>query len=80
MTTYHEVVDPDVDVLYGPHRVQKINTVTIPRELQRAIGIEPGRFVHWALNPDLPGTLLLIPSSQIERSMASILGELRKRA
>ncbi len=77
---YDEMVDPDIDVLYGPHRIQKINTVTVPRELQRAIGVEPGRSVHWALNPDLPGTLLLIPSNQIERSMTAILDELRKRA
>lgn len=72
-------MDPQVDVLYGPHRLQRIGTVTVPRELLSAVGLEVGDTVHWALNPNLPGTLLLIPSRQVARAMGPILNELKQR-
>jgi hypothetical protein len=67
------VVDPSIDVLYGPNPIQKTGTVTVPRDLLREIGLDQGDGVHWALNPQLPGTLLLIPSSMIARRMSSIV-------
>jgi hypothetical protein len=74
-------VDPSVDVLYGPNPVQKTGTVTIPRDLLREIGVEPGvGHVHWALNPDLPGTLALIPSAMVARSMPATFDGLRESA
>jgi hypothetical protein len=70
------VVDPDLDVLYGPSPIQKTGTVSIPRELLRESGMDLGDRVHWALNPDLPGTLLVIPAKMVARAMPAILREI----
>ncbi|MCA1709914.1 MAG: AbrB/MazE/SpoVT family DNA-binding domain-containing protein [Actinobacteria bacterium] len=57
-------MDPAANVFYGPHRVQSSGTVSIPRELLRELGLQAGTDqAHWVLNPDLPGTLVLIPDS-----------------
>jgi hypothetical protein len=78
---YPSRVDPQVDVLYGPRPVQPNGYVSVPRELLEAVGVEPGQDrVHWALNPDLPGTLILVPSSQVARAMETIVDALRRRA
>ena len=71
---YDLAMDIAVDVPYGPHPLQKIGTVTVPRELTDAIGLQRGEKVHWALNPHMPGTLVLIPSAQVGRVMGEILG------
>ncbi len=73
-------MDPGVDVLYGPHPLQKSGTVTIPRELLREVGLEFGDKVHWVLNPDIPGTLVLIPSMLLGRSMDEVLKAIRRIA
>lgn len=74
-------MDPSTDVLYGPNPVQKTGTVTVPRELLREIGVEPGEHrVPWALNPDLPGTVLLIPAVMVARAMPEVLDALRDKA
>jgi hypothetical protein len=74
-------VDSQVDVLHGPHPFQKIGTVTIPRDLATAVGLEPGLDqVHWALNPAIPGTLLVIPAKQMARAMQAILQTLADHA
>jgi antitoxin component of MazEF toxin-antitoxin module len=73
-------VDSEVDVLYGPNPVQKTGTVTVPRELLREIGVESGDRVHWALNSDIPGTLVLIPSRLVARAMDDTLAAIRKKA
>lgn len=53
--------------------------MTIPRELLREIGVEPGvDRVHWILNPDLPGTLTLIPAAMVARAMPALLEGLRR--
>lgn len=70
-------MDPTADVFYGPHPVQKTGTVTVPRDLLREIGLESGDRVHWALNPDMPGTLLLVPSWMLARTMPAALEALR---
>ena len=70
-------MDPEINVPYGPHRIQKISTVTVPRALLSEVGLEPGSSVHWALNPDIPGTLILIPSRQLERVMEGLIESLR---
>ena len=70
-------MDPAVDTLYGPNPIQKTGTVSIPRDLLREVGLDQdGARVHWALNPALPGTLLLIPSPMVGRAMTSILEQL----
>lgn len=73
-------MDPGVDVLYGPNPLQKSGTVTIPRELLREVGLEFGDKVHWVLNPDIPGTLVLIPSMLLGRSMDEVLKAIRRIA
>lgn len=73
-------MDPAVDVLHGPNPVQKNGAVTVPRELLHEVGIDPldgAQKVHWALNPDIPGTLLLIPSALVSRTMTATLDALR---
>jgi hypothetical protein len=71
-------VDPAIDVLYGPNPIQKSGTVTVPRELLREVGLDLGARVHWAMNPDMPGTLILIPSGLLSRAMPATLAALRK--
>jgi hypothetical protein len=70
-------VDPAIDVFYGPNPIQTSGTVTVPRDLKREIGLEPGSRVHWALNPDIPGTLILVPATLLSRAMPSALDALR---
>lgn len=70
-------MDPAVDVFYGPNPLQKSGTVTVPRELLREVGLEVGDKVQWALNPDIPGTLILIPSNLLGRSMEAMLDVIR---
>jgi len=58
------VADPNPGTIYGPRPVQGNGNVSVPRELWRALGIELGNAeVHFALNPDKPGTLVVIPDS-----------------
>lgn len=66
-------MDPDLDVLHGPHPIQDIGTVSVPKELMRAVGLEPRDKVHWALSREIPGALLLVPSRQVSRSMDKML-------
>ena len=70
-------MDPAADTLYGPYPIQKIGTVTVPRGLLQEIGIDRGSEVHWALNPDLPGTLILIPKGMIAGAMPGIIAALK---
>lgn len=72
-------VDPSVDVLYGPNPVQKTGTVTVPKPLLEEIGVAPGEKVHWLLNQDIPGTLILIPASLVARVTPG-LGDLLRDA
>ncbi|HEV7719725.1 MAG TPA: hypothetical protein VGO60_00485 [Iamia sp.] len=74
-------MDPQVDVLHGPNPIQGNGTVSIPRDLLRAIGLdptEPGHRVHWLLNPDMPGTLVLVPAEMVERAHPGIVTALKQ--
>ena len=74
-------MDSSLNVFYGPNPIQKTGTVTVPRELLREIGVEPGRDrVHWALNPDIEGTLILIPAALQARAMEGAFKALRRAA
>jgi len=73
-------VDAAVDVSYGPNPVQKTGTVTVPKPLLREIGVESGDKVHWMLNPDVPGTLLLIPAKLMARVSPELVNLLRAAA
>lgn len=61
-------------------RYKKPEPSPVPRELLREVGLEPGDRVHWALNPDMPGTILLVPSRMIARTMPAALEALRQTA
>ena len=67
-------MDPEIDTIYGPHPLQKPGTVTVPDPLVRALGLMKGTSkVHWALNPTIPGTLILIPTALYARATDEIL-------
>jgi hypothetical protein len=36
--------------------------------------------IHWALNPDMAGTLVLIPAAMVVRAMPDILESLKHQA
>lgn len=74
-------MDPQLDALHGPSPVQKNGLVSVPRPLLRAVGIEPtegGHMVHWMLYPEIPGTILLIPSSLVARAQDDVLDALKR--
>jgi bifunctional DNA-binding transcriptional regulator/antitoxin component of YhaV-PrlF toxin-antitoxin module len=71
-------VDPSVDVLHGPNPLQRSGTVTVPKELLREIGVEAGDRVHWMLNPDMPGTLVLVPAAMVRRIMPDLTAALKQ--
>jgi bifunctional DNA-binding transcriptional regulator/antitoxin component of YhaV-PrlF toxin-antitoxin module len=71
-------VDPSVDVLHGPNPLQRSGTVTVPKELLREIGVEAGDRVHWMLNPDMPGTLVLVPAAMVGRIMPDLIAALKQ--
>lgn len=76
-------MDPQADVFYGPGPVQKNGTVTVPVRLLREVGIEPGDGhpqVHWVLNRDIPGTLVMIPDELMARTTDDTLENLRKKS
>lgn len=53
-----------VDILpHGPRRVAPKNQVSLPAELLGAVGVSIGDNVWVALNPDRPGTLIVIPQT-----------------
>jgi hypothetical protein len=71
-------VDRELDVLWGPKPVQSNGNVSVPRELLRELGVEPGEHrVHFALNPDMPGTLLVIPSRHLAEVLPETLDRLK---
>jgi hypothetical protein len=49
----------------GPRRVGHKQQVSIPLHMLQVIGVEVGDQVWIMLNPDRPGTLLLIPRSMM---------------
>lgn len=71
-------MDPSADVFYGPNPVQRTGAVTVPKELLREIGVQGGEDkVHWALNPEVPGTLIMVPDALFARITAGALDLLR---
>lgn len=71
-------MDHWVDSLHGPNPVQKSGTVTVPRDLLRAVGLDLGDRVHWMLNPDMPGTLILVPTEMVHRSVPALVDLLKQ--
>lgn len=73
-------MDASIDVLHGPNPIQKSGTVTVPKELLREIGVDPGDRVHWMLNADMPGTLVLVPAAMVARVMPDLVKALKRSA
>lgn len=66
-------------MFYGPSPIQKTGTVSVPRALLEEIGVVAGDGkVLWALNPDMPGTLVLIPATLMAQAMPGALASLRR--
>jgi bifunctional DNA-binding transcriptional regulator/antitoxin component of YhaV-PrlF toxin-antitoxin module len=55
------VVDADAFVPSGPRKIGAKNQVSIPGELLEAIGSNAGDDLFFVLNPDRPGTILILP-------------------
>lgn len=55
------MVDGDAIVPSGPRKIGAKNQVSVPGELLTAIGAEVGDDVFFVLNPDRPGTILIMP-------------------
>lgn len=70
-------MDPGLDTPHGPYTIQKIGTVSVPRDLLEKVGLATGSRVHWLLNPDMPGTLVLVPSAVLSRAMPGVIEGLR---
>ncbi len=72
-------MDPSLEALHGPKPVQGNGTVSVPRDLLEEIGVVAGSdAVYWTLNPDIPGSLLLVPSRLVARAMPDLLDALRR--
>jgi hypothetical protein len=52
--------------------------VSIPKDLQAEVGIGPGKQIHWILNPDMLGTLVLVPSTMMNLAMPELMRRLRE--
>jgi antitoxin component of MazEF toxin-antitoxin module len=46
---------------YGPHRVGQNRQIALPADLMKLVRLEPGDQVYLQVNPELPGTLIVIP-------------------
>ncbi len=55
------MVDGDAIVPSGPRKVAPKNQVSVPADLLEAIGVHVGDDVFFVLNPDRPGTILILP-------------------
>jgi bifunctional DNA-binding transcriptional regulator/antitoxin component of YhaV-PrlF toxin-antitoxin module len=48
-------------VLDGPRRVQQRHQITLPEDQLRLLGLTQGSRVWIGINPDKPGTLVVVP-------------------
>ena len=53
------MVDPPVPE--GPTKLGDKGQITVPKALRAALGLHPGSQVWVSLNPDRPGTLVVLP-------------------
>ena len=54
-------MDGDAILPSGPRKVGAKNQVAVPGEMLKAIGVQVGEEVFFVLNPDRPGTILIMP-------------------
>ncbi len=52
---------------YGPHRIGQNRQVALPAELMKAVDLQPGDAVYLQANPDVPGTVLIVPVEMATR-------------
>lgn len=71
-------MDASIDTPHGPRTIQKTGNVSIPKDLQAEVGIGPGKQIHWILNPDMLGTLVLVPSTMMNLAMPELMRRLRE--
>lgn len=54
--------------------------MTVPRDLLRELGLEPGQSqVYWIVNPDMAGTLVLIPAPMIAKETPKLVAGLKRQ-
>jgi antitoxin component of MazEF toxin-antitoxin module len=46
---------------YGPHRIGQNRQVALPADLMKLVDLQPGDQVYLQVNPDVEGTLVVIP-------------------
>lgn len=51
----------------GPHRIGQNRQVAIPADLMKMVDLRPGDEVYLQINPDLEGTLLVVPAEVATR-------------
>jgi hypothetical protein len=56
-------VQVDALVPSGPRKIASKNQVSVPAEYLAAVGVAVGDDLFVVVNPDRPGTLLLLPRS-----------------
>lgn len=68
-----------VDTPYGPHKVTGNRQIAIPKDLADRLHLRRGDQVYFMHNPDLPGTLLVIPvellTTWLERGRTAATGD-----
>jgi hypothetical protein len=50
-----------MDTPYGPHKLTGKRQLALPKELADKLRLEVGDRIYFLENPDLPGTILVIP-------------------
>jgi AbrB family looped-hinge helix DNA binding protein len=56
---------------HGPVNLSRKGQVAIPKELREQVGLGSGRQVYFAINPQDPGTLVVIPAADLASWVAS---------
>jgi antitoxin component of MazEF toxin-antitoxin module len=46
---------------HGPHRIGQNRQVALPADLMKSVDLRPGDSVYLQANPDVRGTLLVVP-------------------
>lgn len=64
-TEYEYLYAEPVDTPYGPHKITGNRQLALPKELADRLHLDVGDRVYFLANPDLPGTVLIVPVEMI---------------
>lgn len=68
-----------MDIPHGPRAILAKGQVTLPKELLDKVELAVGDQVYVALNPDVAGTLVLVPALMLERVFPDVIELLRQQ-